>query len=245
MRSRRRQEGLVLVEVMMALILLAICLVPLALLLDRLSAGLQRAEQRWAATGNEEQGRTEEWDWGPRVIEAEWRPDGSLALRTASGGNRGSLEIGVWVGGWLAGQVTAGADGRATVSTATFVSAQPGDEVLVRVRSEHAAWGVPWRLVKPGQPANPGETGVGAAGPGDAAIGGRGGSALSLTIHSLYAGASVVGISAGASSEELVLTAPLPCLVPTGDALLTMGSEGQHITMREMQVEARDVHVYF
>ena len=81
-RAPEYREGSILLEVLVAIVLLAVVLVPLAESL--LTAGRQdeafRAEDRSSAVaGATEQARAA-WSWGPRVESAAWHPGQVLAL---------------------------------------------------------------------------------------------------------------------------------------------------------------------
>ena len=149
MMTQRHVNGFVLIEAIIAILILGVCLVSLAAGLDRLSGALQRAEGRWVGGSGAAEVRGAGWDWGARVVRADWRTDGSLALLVLTGPAPTEVIVGIWLDGWLIDEVPVSADGVARVPAGAFVGREAYGEVIVRARTTSSGWGVPWRVVTP------------------------------------------------------------------------------------------------
>ncbi len=154
-KSLYGSAGLVLIEVLMAVVLLTVLVVPLVggvLSAARAADGIR--EPGIDASGSEGGFKAgEAWEWGAAVSSAWWRPGPTLHIQTEKLGGteaRGAegLVAGLWAEGWFLGEWAPGDDGAIRVG-APALAAVIGGELLVRVRSSDGAWGPPWRLVVP------------------------------------------------------------------------------------------------
>jgi hypothetical protein len=145
----RHDDGSVLVEVMVAVILLAVLLVPLA-------AGMDTAVGRADGVGEragelaERAGEVRDrgaWEWGPEVASAVWQPGPVLDLELESQ-NGSERIVGVWIDGWFLGERLP--DDRGSVLLkASEMRDCTGGELVVRVRRPDEPWGPPWRSFVP------------------------------------------------------------------------------------------------
>ncbi len=145
----RRSDGWVLVEVMMAVVLLGLLVVPLA-------AGVQSATGR-ANTVRSQAARVSDppqdpdggdaWEWGATVSSAWWRPGPSLYIQLEQRSGQDHI-AGLWVNGWFQGEVEPDDDGTVRVGAPAWYGSA-GEELVVRVRTATGTWGPPWRLVVP------------------------------------------------------------------------------------------------
>lgn len=147
MRSAAR--GSVLIEVLVALTLLAFLVVPLAG--GILSAGdrtsdVQRQTDHLVRPGFAETAAAS-WTWGPKVQNAWWRPGPILHIQADQSVER-AVVVGLWVDGWY--QTEAALDQNGVVKVPSELWAEhEGKQLLLRVQGPEDAWGPPWRLVVP------------------------------------------------------------------------------------------------
>jgi hypothetical protein len=147
----RRSEGLVLIEVLMAVVLLALLIVPLVNALQSAAGRADMARGQVARVSemakNYEAGAA--WEWGAAVSSAWWRPGPTLHMQfEAEEWSDQDLVAGLWVDGWFLGEW--GPDGDNSIQVdARALAGCIGDELIVRVRRDGGAWGPPWRLVVP------------------------------------------------------------------------------------------------
>lgn len=135
-------------EVLVALVLLALFLVPLAGAVD---TAVERASRAWEQADTNaapyDAPTVENWDWGPRVMRAEWRPGPVLNLSVET--PRATIGVvGLWADGWFLGELTPADGGHVTVA-ASEVREWIGAELVIRVRAAEGQWGPPWRSVVP------------------------------------------------------------------------------------------------
>jgi hypothetical protein len=129
-----RAEGLVLIEVMMATVLLALLVVPLVsgVLSVTRSADAMRgktAEQGDLMPGSEAGGA---WEWGEVISQAWWRPGPTLHAR-AEYGSGADCTVGLWAEGWFLGEWKTSGNGFVEV-TAPVWADLTGAELTARVR---------------------------------------------------------------------------------------------------------------
>ena len=132
-------------ETIVALLLLGLCLLPLAALVDGLSASVRRMEEGLSSDDRSQEDMQRRWDWGPRVVGAEWRPNGALEVQAVGGAGQVSAAVGLWMDGWFRLEVAVDSGGRAVFTAGDFAHVAEGAEVIIRVREERGAWGPPWR----------------------------------------------------------------------------------------------------
>jgi hypothetical protein len=147
--ARQSATGFVLVEVMVAVVIFGIVLVPLA-------AGLQRAMDAGSALRGKAGGLcegvpvdagAEAWAWGPMVESAGWKQGPELQIGVRAGSSVG-LTVGMWIGGWLLGEWPVPGDRQLKVATSAWAEAT-GEELVIRVREPDGRWGPPWRCIVP------------------------------------------------------------------------------------------------
>ena len=140
-------EGSALLDVMIALSLLAIVLVSLG---GTAAALLSRAGRLdFSLSGREDGPAADQWTWGPRPGVVVWLPGPNLELRLQGAGTQAADWIGVWVDGWLESEVSARDQGVLPIGAPGMWSSKSGSEVIVRARRQDGAWGSPWRSVVP------------------------------------------------------------------------------------------------
>jgi hypothetical protein len=147
--ARGCAAGSILIEILVAIVLLCIAIVPLASAMDEAREQVERARfQNQSAMSTSTIAWTREaWVWGPRLTSAEWRPGPGLHLDVGQG--KGSeVMVGLWIDGWFAGEWQPDASGRIVVQGPT-VAGHVGAEMVVRVRSPGKHWGPPWRSLVP------------------------------------------------------------------------------------------------
>ncbi len=144
-----RREGSILIEVMVAVVLLGIIVVPLA-------TGAQSAVQRAETVQEQSAGASadvagagvgEAWKWGPAVARGWWTPGPVLHIDLEESKDV-ALVVGLWVDGWFMSEESPDSDGRLSVRSQAW-SDCVGRELLVRVREPGDAWGPPWRSFVP------------------------------------------------------------------------------------------------
>ena len=105
-------DGSILIEVLVAIVLLTIILVPLATSMQAAAeqAAAFRAEHgSLAASTGSEQARAA-WSWGPHVETAVWSAGQELALAVEAD-PLAETSVGLWADGWFIGEFTPEADG--------------------------------------------------------------------------------------------------------------------------------------
>jgi hypothetical protein len=142
-------EGSILIEVLVAIVLLTIILVPLATSMQ--AAGEQgaafRAEHGSLATSTASEQARAAWSWGPHVETAVWSPGQELAL-TVEADLLAETSVGLWADGWFIGEFTPEVDG-SVVAKVGLLGAGTGQELVARVRVGSGIWGPPWRSLVP------------------------------------------------------------------------------------------------
>jgi prepilin-type N-terminal cleavage/methylation domain-containing protein len=151
----RRIEGFTLIEVVVAVAVMTIILAPvmaatLALQDHSVDVGRSLAHRSSKDAQNGESGEVADsarpWSWSVAWVEdARWVDD-ALQVRVAALAGSALLEVGWWVDGWFEDSL----EWRSTQEpTALLPVSQedPATEIVVRVREEGGAWGVPWRMV--------------------------------------------------------------------------------------------------
>jgi hypothetical protein len=164
-----RGDGIILLEVVVALVLLSLLVVPLV---AGFQAAAGRARTVQSGTGrisapSGPSGSEEAWEWGPMVASASWAPGPVLHLRVERQADT-DLLVGFWVDGWFLGEEKPDGEGEVTLKAAVW-SGSAGRELVARVRACEKAWGPPWRSVVPvadgrSSPLSPAEEGIAAAG---------------------------------------------------------------------------------
>lgn len=160
-RSAKGGPGFILLEILTALLLFALVVGPLvqAFASARQRAGLARdgveAPAGLEAGSTSGLGDDGQWNWGPRVAGASWRPGPALDIQ-ASGG-MAPAAVGMWVDGWFQGEWELDEDGKLRLPSSDL-AAYAGRELVVRVRPADGEWGVPWRSMVPDAYATPPHT---------------------------------------------------------------------------------------
>lgn len=165
------EGGFLLIEVMVAVLLSALVVVPLATCLQRAArqaqaltvdyGELQETEYQ-GATG----GSAGPWGWGPAARRVIWRPGPEIDVWVDSGSSSG-MEIGIWADGWFLGEWLAESGGEATTVDVQW-SALMGCELCIRARETSGVWGPPWRCVVPDEYGDVGASPAGAETEGSA-----------------------------------------------------------------------------
>jgi hypothetical protein len=147
--TARRNEGLVLIEVLMAVVLLAFLAVPLVTAVQSAARRADMARSQAASVSVATEGHEAEdaWEWGEAVSSAWWRPGPTLHIRVEAGSGE-EYVAGLWADGWFLGEWASADDGAIQVG-APVLTDVVGGELVVRVRSSGGVWGPPWRLVVP------------------------------------------------------------------------------------------------
>jgi hypothetical protein len=142
-------EGSILIEVLVAIVLLTIILVPLATRMQ--AAGEQaaafRAEHGSLATSTGSEQARAAWSWGPHVDTALWGSGQELTLAVEAG-LLAETSVGLWCDGWFIGEFTPEVDG-SVVAKVGLLGAGTGQELVARVRVGSGMWGPPWRSLVP------------------------------------------------------------------------------------------------
>jgi hypothetical protein len=152
-----------LLDVCVAMLLLAVAVLPLMEGALALNARLERLDRQAAGadtSGTEGlEGAGAGWTWGPEPGTATWAEGPALKLDCGASEQPSGLRVGYWVDGWFMGETECGQGDEVTLGTAEFWGSRPTAEVVVRARLLTGGWGVPLRLVVPevgapgGQPA--------------------------------------------------------------------------------------------
>ena len=104
-------------------------------------------------------GRSEGWEWGPRVIAAWWRPGPVLHVRVSGTAGQAltDAQVGLWADGWLVAEeaITINQTGVSAMANDVqigpeFWTGMAESELVIRARVTGGAWGPPWRLAVPG-----------------------------------------------------------------------------------------------
>jgi hypothetical protein len=200
------EAGSILLEVVLATLLVAILVVPLASAFASALDGTRDVRYRAGetpvvGTGGE---AADSWEWGPRVLSAWWRPGPVLHIRLSGSERQGStrLRLGLWADGWLLVEKDVTIDGPSGTASAEDLQIGPESwtgmaesELVLRVRDLEGVWGPPWRLFIPG-------AGGGSPAPGSALASSAG--EPTVVVHRPGAGSSPLSASWTASA----LTAP-------------------------------------
>jgi hypothetical protein len=143
------QHGFILVEVMVAIVLLA-------LLLTSLVTGAQRALDAAVAlrdraarisSGDPTSQDIEAWEWGPMIERANWGAGPQLSVCLGAGVGAG-VTVGMWTDGWLLGEWEVSGGEVLRLGAATWYGSA-GRELVIRGRADDGGWGPPWRSLVP------------------------------------------------------------------------------------------------
>jgi len=158
-RLLQGEAGFLLIEVLVALVLLAIMIVPLA---AGVSSGADRAsdvraKEACALLITSDSAALEAWRWGPMTVSLIWDrgPTALIHLEVQGGPGRPAV-VGLWVDGWFQGELVPGENGLLEVAAADW-AATAGCEVVIRARGPDGAWGPPCRSIVPSADYEPGE----------------------------------------------------------------------------------------
>ena len=158
-RLLRDEAGFLLIEVLAALVLLAIMIVPLA---AGVSSGADRAsdvraKEACALPITSDSAALEAWRWGPMTVSLIWdRGPTALIHLGGQGGPGRPAVVGLWVDGWFQGQFDSDENGVLEVAAADWAVAA-GCEVVIRARGPDCVWGPPYRSIVPSADYEPGE----------------------------------------------------------------------------------------
>ena len=220
-------------ETIVALLLLGLCLLPLAALVDGLSASVRRMEEGLSSDDRSQEDMQRRWDWGPRVVGAEWRPNGALEVQAVGGAGQVSAAVGLWMDGWFRLEVAVDSGGRAVFTAGDFAHVAEGAEVIIRVREERGAWGPPWR--------NSVGTETEGAGVGSTITE----EVSTLVVHSPMAGSWEMSLQAGGVVRVTEVTGPLGVEMPGGSVCANLSGREQRTGEAWWVGEGRYVHLYF
>ena len=238
MSAYTRQSGFVLLETMAALLLLGLCLLPLAVLLDDLSTSMRREEQQLSVVGATDMDAQSLWDWGPRAVCAEWRADGALRVEVVGGAGEKPFGVGVWTEGWFVREVAVSPGGEVVFDPGDFALAAEGSQVVIRVKGREGAWGVPWRTSVRLRTASVGTE----SGPTEPSMGTAG---STVVIHLPAAGTHEVRLQAGGVTRVLDAGAPADVEMPGGSVTAILSRRTQHTGAAWLPGEGRYVHLYY
>ncbi|MBN1629941.1 MAG: prepilin-type N-terminal cleavage/methylation domain-containing protein [Thermoleophilia bacterium] len=145
----RGSQGATLLEVMVALVLLALLVVPIARGIDSAVNGASsvRAKAQEVAEGSGSSGIAQAWEWGPVLTTAAWRPGPTLDVAIKVRRDT-ACAVGLWCNGWSLGEREVDPEGRVCVQASDLHELADG-ELLVRVREAGGTWGPPWRSIVP------------------------------------------------------------------------------------------------
>jgi len=143
------QRGSVLIEVMVAVVLIAVLLVPLA---NGMSSAIGRAGSLWdlaeeVGAGDNASRSGEAWQWGPAPTSVSWSPGPVLSVDVGQGGAEGR-SVGIWVDGWFLGERYPDENGIVRL-VRSELKGSIGAELVVRTRTADGGWGPPWRSLVP------------------------------------------------------------------------------------------------
>lgn len=223
------QAGSTMLEVLAALALLAVAILPLAsatlAALDR----RERLEEKLTQHQSGLRGRVEQdesgllWSWGVRPGLLSWTSEPGLSVRLEGRGSERCDFIGLWVDGWFQGEWAATGAETVKVGQPAFWRGRAGREVVVRGRQPGGPWGAPLRAVVPGGDRRQ-ETGSSEA-----------------LVHLPWAGTGKVSVS-GSTAPSLPQEGPLLLTeLPAGDISSGYFKQEQHW----FGTRGRFVHVFF
>ena len=139
--------GIVLLEVMVALALVSLLVMPLATAVDgavsRADTVRQRASEVVERTAGPDASKA--WDWGPVVVDVKWHPGPVMDVRIGQAGG-GDVLVGLWIDGWSLGERSVDETWSLRIG-AVELGGLAGAEVVLRVRATEGRWGPPWRSV--------------------------------------------------------------------------------------------------
>ena len=146
-RLRRRSDGFLMLEVLAAVVLLGVLLVPLtSAALAALGAAAAGRGQDGALAGMAAESKGDEaWGWGAQITTAGWGPGPVLNIAVRRQGDA-SITVGLWVDGWFLGTYVPDQDGLVSVRASDWRDAE-GREVVMRVREGEGGWGPPRRSI--------------------------------------------------------------------------------------------------
>jgi hypothetical protein len=191
--------GSVLIEVMVAIVIAALLIVPLA---SGIQSALGRSDrvraQMEQVGGSVSRSRAlEGWEWGAMVTSAAWQPGPELRVEVERSEDAG-LALGLWADGWFLGEERANADGSVDLRP-SFWSGMTGCELVVRARESGGEWGPPWRTVVPdAYGAIPADAMAGSS----VGTAGAGAGGLGVVAHSRSLATPLVVLSWAAGSVE-------------------------------------------
>ncbi len=142
-------NGFVLAEVVVAMVLLAVLIGPLFSAAQSAFGTADGVRERAAdlSTQTTTSGVGEAWDWGAGTASAAWLPGPVLQVKTER--KQGSQPVvGLWVEGWFLGERAPDEDGSLSVKAPEWRDAS-GREIVVRTRYPGSPWGPPWRSIVP------------------------------------------------------------------------------------------------
>lgn len=244
--GRRGARGAILLEVVVATVLVALLVLPLA---EGLRSAVERARSGRDGAGelsNQVSDRSkggDPWSWGPRVVDGWWRPGPVLHLRVAQAAGDGDpmpLTLGIWADGWLIGERPAGATAALEVDQPVWEGKEAG-ELLVRLRATEGAWGPPWRTQVPGPDG--GFPAAASAGPADLGVAGDSGGDPVVVVHMALLGTSTPSLRAGRGLiAPLFQGAPFPFAAGEGG---WWSGEAEGRSQRWRMDQGRGLDVYF
>ena len=144
-----RQQGFILIEVMVATVLLTTLLGALAAATQTAWDGALSFRDRAASLSksSSDELSSAAWEWGERVEAAHWRAGPELNVIAGAGGSR-QVMVGVWAAGWLLGEWGVDSQGLLRLGVAVW-QGNAGEELVIRARADGGVWGPPWRTVVP------------------------------------------------------------------------------------------------
>jgi len=242
-----RQEGFLLLEVMVAVVVLAVMTVSLAgaaqsvsAAAGRLRGGQVEPSRGFAQDDTSEAAVGKAWRWGEQVEAVLWGRSGKIEVKVSDClGLHISHRVGVWIDGWFVGEFETDSDGTVLLSSGNWVSKQtvaaaPQRELIVRVRTTGECWGPPWRLVLAGANSDAGQFSLERAQKPDEDC---------AVVHLPFLSTATLrlgGVSGAASSECGGL---LRVVCSSGEGVVEVGLEGRS---QSWSAEAgRSVDVYF
>jgi hypothetical protein len=228
-----------LLDVCVAMLLLAVAVLPLmegALALNARLERLDRQAAGAAASGTASvEGDGAAWTWGPAPGTATWAEGPSLKVDCGGPDQPSALRVGFWVDGWFMGETACGGGGGVMLATADFWRSRPGAEVVVRARVLSGGWGVPLRLLVP-------EAAV--LGGGPPAVGfASSGLATGAVAHLPAAGSAALSVTEEATAQKTeTLSGPAGiAFAHLGPVAVALGSSVQ----RWLVEEGRQLDVFF
>ena len=143
------EEGSLLLEVVVGLLLVSVLTVFLCGTLFSLRGRALQVESRWVGA-DELQADGESlaaWSWGPRVTGC-WSTSGE-GVNVAVQGHMGQNEyvLGVWADGWFVGEYPVEGAREVLLSDERWRAIPSGAEVVLRVRAPDSWWGPRWRFL--------------------------------------------------------------------------------------------------